>query len=251
MSIFTLQEKFGLGQSGFSNLPAWFLPPTRRINAEIHSRHVGIVHRCRDTFALDLLSRGSWAHDVAKLLGDTAETVEKHHAPFVRELRERTRRVTETRSTCHLCQHRHRWQVLLHVFYTVLLLAVPLHAPKPRPEQHLFSRRVFVAGISLLAAPKTAGPITTRQLFDRAAWENNPTFRRYPSPAKQAGIKAGIFAAQSFAFYLTEHNRHAPVRWTGRALIAHAMVEHSRLAACNAGINTHSPVIQSCRPAGW
>ena len=197
----------------FSNLPAWFLPPTRRINAEIHNRHVGIVHRCRGTFALDLLSRGSWAYDVAKLLGDTADTVEKHYAPFVRELRERARRVMETRSTCHLSQHRHRWQVLLHVFYTVLLLAVPLNAqnlpdaPKPRPEQHLFSRRVFVAGISLLAAPKTADAITTRQLFDRGGSENNPTFRRYPSPAKQAGIKAGIFAAQSFAFYLTEHNR--------------------------------------------
>lgn len=94
-------------------------------------------------------SRGSWAYDVAKLLGDTADTVEKHYAPFVRELRERARRVMETR--CHLSQHRHCWQVLLHVFYTVLLLAVPLNAqnlpdaPKPRPEQHLFSRRVFVA----------------------------------------------------------------------------------------------------------
>jgi hypothetical protein len=30
---------------------------------------------------------------VAKLLGDTVETLEKHYAPFVRELRERARRI--------------------------------------------------------------------------------------------------------------------------------------------------------------
>jgi hypothetical protein len=33
---------------------------------------------------------------VAKLLGDTVDTVEKHYAPFVRELRERARRIMET-----------------------------------------------------------------------------------------------------------------------------------------------------------
>jgi len=30
------------------------------------------------------------------LLGDTVETIEKHYAPFVRELRERARRIIET-----------------------------------------------------------------------------------------------------------------------------------------------------------
>ena len=34
-------------------------------------------------------------YDVAKLLGDTVETVEDHYAPFVRELRERARRIME------------------------------------------------------------------------------------------------------------------------------------------------------------
>jgi len=53
-------------------------------------------HRFRDTFAVDLLSRGASPYDVAKLLGDTVETVEKHYAPFVRELRERARRIMET-----------------------------------------------------------------------------------------------------------------------------------------------------------
>jgi integrase len=53
-------------------------------------------HRFRDSFAVDLLSRGASPYDVAKLLGDTVETIEKHYAPFVRELRERARRIMET-----------------------------------------------------------------------------------------------------------------------------------------------------------
>ncbi len=53
-------------------------------------------HRYRDTYAVDLLARGASPYDVAKLLGDTVETVEKHYAPFVRELRERARRILES-----------------------------------------------------------------------------------------------------------------------------------------------------------
>jgi integrase len=52
-------------------------------------------HRFRDTFAVDLLLRGASPYDVAKMLGDTIETVEKHYMPFVRELRERVRRILE------------------------------------------------------------------------------------------------------------------------------------------------------------
>jgi integrase len=52
-------------------------------------------HRLRDTFAVDLLARGGSPYDVAKLLGDTVETVERHYAPYVRELRERARRILE------------------------------------------------------------------------------------------------------------------------------------------------------------
>jgi hypothetical protein len=43
-----------------------------------------------------MLARGASPYDVAKLLGDTVETVEKHYAPFVRELRERARRIMES-----------------------------------------------------------------------------------------------------------------------------------------------------------
>jgi integrase len=63
-------------------------------------RRAGVLeahpHRFRDTFAVDLLSRGASPYDVAKLLGDTVETIEKHYAPFVRELRERARRIMES-----------------------------------------------------------------------------------------------------------------------------------------------------------
>jgi integrase len=52
-------------------------------------------HRFRDTFAVDMLARGGTPYDVAKLLGDEIATIEKHYAPFVRELRERVRSLME------------------------------------------------------------------------------------------------------------------------------------------------------------
>jgi integrase len=62
-------------------------------------RRAGVLdahpHRCRDTFAVDLLARSASPYDVAKLSGDTVETIEKHYAPFVRELRERARWIME------------------------------------------------------------------------------------------------------------------------------------------------------------
>lgn len=52
-------------------------------------------HRFRDSFAVDMLARGANPYDVAKLLGDTVQTIEKHYAPFVPELRDRSRRLME------------------------------------------------------------------------------------------------------------------------------------------------------------
>jgi integrase len=52
-------------------------------------------HRFRDTFAVDMLARGATPYDVAKMLGDTVDTIEKHYAPFVKELRDRARRLME------------------------------------------------------------------------------------------------------------------------------------------------------------
>jgi integrase len=53
-------------------------------------------HRFRDTLAVELLGEGCTPYDVAKVLGDTIETVENHYAPFVRELRDRVRRIMES-----------------------------------------------------------------------------------------------------------------------------------------------------------
>lgn len=44
-----------------------------------------------------MLAKGATAHDVAKLLGDTADAIEKHYAPFVKELRERAWQLMENR----------------------------------------------------------------------------------------------------------------------------------------------------------
>jgi integrase len=53
-------------------------------------------HRFRDTLAVDMLLKGASPYDVAKTLGDTIAVVEEHYAPYVKELRERTRRIMES-----------------------------------------------------------------------------------------------------------------------------------------------------------
>jgi len=53
-------------------------------------------HRFRDTLAVDMLCRGASPYDVAKMLGDTIDTIEKHYTPFVKELRERVRNILES-----------------------------------------------------------------------------------------------------------------------------------------------------------
>jgi integrase len=52
-------------------------------------------HRFRDTLAVDMLAKGATPYDVAKTLGDTIATVEKHYTPFTKDLRERVRRILE------------------------------------------------------------------------------------------------------------------------------------------------------------
>jgi len=63
-------------------------------------RRAGIAnanpHRFRDSLAVQMLCRGATPYDVAKVLGDTIETVEQHYAPFVPELRERVRRILDS-----------------------------------------------------------------------------------------------------------------------------------------------------------
>ena len=45
-------------------------------------------HCFRDTFACDMLARGAGIFDVAKMLADTVDTVEKHYASFVQAARD-------------------------------------------------------------------------------------------------------------------------------------------------------------------
>jgi hypothetical protein len=40
--------------------------------------------------------KGTTPYDVAKTLGDTVSVAEQHYAPYVKELRERTRRIMES-----------------------------------------------------------------------------------------------------------------------------------------------------------
>lgn len=47
------------------------------------------AHRFRDTFAVRLLQGGASLYDVAKLLGISAQTADRHYTPFVKELQER------------------------------------------------------------------------------------------------------------------------------------------------------------------
>ena len=141
---------------------------------------------------------------------------------------------------------------MLRRLMIVMFVTVPLHAqnlpdaPKPKPaiEQHHFDRRVFVAGVSLLAASNVADAASTRRLLDRSGRELNPVFGRHPSPAKQAGINAAFFAGQSALFQLTERSSHKWIRWAARALIGQQTEEHVRLAACNSQLGTRG----TCSP---
>ena len=115
-------------------------------------------------------------------------------------------------------------------------------APKPKPEslvvesRDYHSSKVFWLGTALLAASNTADGITTRQVLDRGGQELNPMFGRHPSPARQAGIDAALFAVQVIAFHFTERSRYKPVRWAGRLFIAYQIADYTRAAACNSQI---------------
>jgi integrase len=53
----------------------------------------GHAHRFRDTFAVNLLEHGATLYDVAKLLGISHQTAERHYTPYVKELQERGARL--------------------------------------------------------------------------------------------------------------------------------------------------------------
>jgi hypothetical protein len=88
------------------------------------------AHRFRDTLAVDMLIRGASPYDVAIMLGDTIETVEKHYTPFIKELRERVRNILETR-------------IGLENFCSEALIKV-LALPSKKPNQANFPMKSWI-----------------------------------------------------------------------------------------------------------
>ena len=104
-------------------------------------------------------------------------------------------------------------------------------APKPKHDS-----KIFWLGSAALAAANTFDAVETRAALNRGAYESNPIFGRYPSPAKQGIINAAVFAGQVLVFRTTERSKHAWVRWTGRALVSFATEEHVRYGLCDKGV---------------
>jgi hypothetical protein len=135
----------------------------------------------------------------------------------------------------------------------LFLLLVPIAKAKdlpdnPQPQERKFSRKVFLAGTTLLAASTTADAVSTRILLNNGGWENNSEYGLHPSVAKQAGINAAFFAAEVGIFTYTERNRRWYVRWGGRAYVGLVVANHFELAACNATIDTHAAHARNCHP---
>jgi hypothetical protein len=111
-----------------------------------------------------------------------------------------------------------------------------------------YNRRIFIAGVSLLGASKSADMWSTRIALDKGRAENNPFFGQHPSTGRLVGIQAANFIGESAAFYMTERSRHAWIRWSGRAFVGLVVVNHSMLAACNAKASLRSPACHGILP---
>lgn len=136
--------------------------------------------------------------------------------------------------------------IKFRVALLLLLLAVAANAqekpdaPKPKTD------KVFWVGTTALAAAKTFDAIETASLLSRGGHENNPVFGQHPSPARLGLLNAAIFAGEVVMFRFTEHSRFGVVRWLGRGYISFTVAQHVRNGACDAGVNTQSPITQNC-----
>jgi len=135
------------------------------------------------------------------------------------------------------------------VLFFALLLCPLAHAQErilpdaPKPK---VSRKVFLTGVSLLAASTSADMWSTKRMLEHGGTEGNPIFGRHPSTARLSGISAANFLVESTGFYFTERSRHAWVRWAGRAYLILDIEEHTRFAACNSARSRN--VARGCRP---
>jgi integrase len=64
----------------------------RRVFKRCGIQH-GHAHRFRDTFPVRLLAQGASLYDVSKMLGINMGTAERHYAPYVQELQDRSARL--------------------------------------------------------------------------------------------------------------------------------------------------------------
>lgn len=118
--------------------------------------------------------------------------------------------------------------------------------PEPKTPERA-DRRIFFVGTAALAGSKAFDLSETSGVVSIGGWENDPTFGRHPSNGRLAGVGAAEFAAETAGFYYSERNRHAWVRWTGRALIAFAVEERIRLGVCNANLWPVEQGSRNCR----
>lgn len=78
-------------------------PFTSRVRLSVRMRALcqragvkGSAHCFRDTFVADMLARGVSIYDVAQMVADTVETIEKHYAQFVPAARDAAQRKMDT-----------------------------------------------------------------------------------------------------------------------------------------------------------
>ena len=135
------------------------------------------------------------------------------------------------------------------ILIALLLLPFTVSAKElpDMPKPHL-DRKVFATGVALLAASKIADQSITRINLNNGAYEADPLFGRHPSVLRQSSVSAAAFLIDAGVFYLTERERHAWVRWAGRAYVGLVSANHLELAACGAGLNPHSTHMQRCHP---
>lgn len=122
------------------------------------------------------------------------------------------------------------------VLLAFVLLFSMSAAAQELPDSPKPSRRVFLVGVSALAASKAADVWTTRGVLARGGSESNPIFGPNPSVRRQVSMNAALFAGQVGIFYFTEKSQHRWIRWTGRAVMAFSIEEHTRMAIRNHGI---------------
>lgn len=113
---------------------------------------------------------------------------------------------------------------------------ISVQAPQIAPQRDFhFSRRLYIAEVSVVGAAMAADYITTVQNVNRPGiHESNSFLGPHPSNGRVAAYGAAEFAVAASVAWIAEHNSHKPVRVLGRMLIAGSTINHGQAAAYNA-----------------